>query len=95
MMIFDQAISCLEVITCSFKALAYRIPLASCFGGNYVTHKSRHRHVLRPQTSTISLNSQIVKLDIGLDSYFPYLSPPPPLPLMQKVLPSSITPIVS
>ena len=34
--------SILEVITCSIKALTYRIPLASCFGGHYVTPKYCH-----------------------------------------------------
>ena len=34
MMISDQAISCLEVITFSFKYFAYRLSLASCFGGH-------------------------------------------------------------
>ena len=49
MLISDQAYSCLKVITCSIKALAYHIPLASCFGGNFVTHKSHHHHVMRSQ----------------------------------------------
>ena len=70
-MIFDQANSFLEVITCSFKSLAYCIPLASCFGGHYVTLKSHHYHVLSPKTSAITLNSQTVKLNIGPHSSFP------------------------
>ena len=95
MMILDQAISYLEVITFSFKSLTYLIPLASFFGGHFVTHKYRHHHVLRPKTSEITLNSQTVKLDIDPDSYFPYLSPPPPFPLMKKLLPYLVTHIVS
>ena len=58
MMIFNQDISYLKVITCSFKDLSIHIPLASCFGGDSVTHKSRRHHVSRPKTSKISLNSQ-------------------------------------
>ena len=49
-MISDQADSCLEVITCSLKTLAYCIPLASCFGGNSDIPKSHHQHVMRSQT---------------------------------------------
>ena len=94
MMIFDQAISFLEVINCSFKSLSYHIPLASFFGGNSIACKSCHHHVLRPKTSEISLNSQTMKLDIGLNSHFPYLSPPPSFPLVKNELPSSITPIL-
>ena len=70
MMISDQAISSLEVIIFSYKALAYRIALASCFGGNPVTQYSHHHHVLRPKTSENSLNSQTMNLDIRLDSIF-------------------------
>ena len=51
MMIYDQAISFLEVINFSFKSLSYCIPLASCFGGHFVTHNSHHHHVSRPKTS--------------------------------------------
>ena len=54
----------------------------------HVPHKSRHRHVLRSQTSVISLKSQIVKLSTSPDSNFTYESPAPPLPLMQEALPS-------
>ena len=50
LLISDQADSCLKVITSSFKAITYRIPLASCFGGDYLIHKSHHQHVMRPQT---------------------------------------------
>ena len=50
--------------------------------GNSITHKYHHHYVLRPKTSEISLNSQTVKLDIGPDSYFPYLSLVLPLTLM-------------
>ena len=35
MILFDQDVSYLEVITCSIKALAYRIPLAPKFYGPY------------------------------------------------------------
>ena len=42
----DQAGSYLEVITCSVKYLAYHIPLASCFGGYFVTLKICHQHVI-------------------------------------------------
>ena len=58
-MISDQADSCLEVITFSFKALAYRIPLASCFGGRYVIPKSYHQHVIRSLTPLFSLNPKL------------------------------------
>ena len=57
----SSLISFLEVTTFSFKALAYHIPLASCFGGDFVTHKSRHHHVMRSQASFIALKSQVVK----------------------------------
>ena len=39
--------SCLKVITCSYKSFTYPIPLASCFGGNYVTHTSHRHHIMR------------------------------------------------
>ena len=39
--------SCLKVITCSYKSFTYPIPIASCFGGNYVTHTSHHHHIMR------------------------------------------------
>ena len=94
-MISDQANSCLEVITCSFKALAYCIPLTSCFGGHFVTHKSCHHHVLRSQTSAISLKFQIVKWKSSPDFSLTEKSPAQPLPLRKGLLPSSITPTIS
>ena len=77
-----------------FQSSLLSYPYSLMLWGNSVTHKSHHHHVFRPKTTKFSLNFQIVKLDIGLDSYFPYLSPPLPFPLMQKALPSSVTPIV-
>ena len=50
LMISDQADSFLEVINFSFKYLAYRIPLTSCFGEHSVIPKYRHQHVMRSQT---------------------------------------------
>ena len=69
MLISDQDNSFLEVITCSIKALAYRILLASCFGGHFVTHKSQYHYVMRSQTSVITLNPKLL-LDIerGVES---------------------------
>ena len=95
MMIPDQANSCLEVITFSFKYLAYHIPLASCFGGDSVTQKSHHHHVMRSQTSVFSLNSKLWSENIGPDFNLAYENLAPLLPLSQGVLPSSVTPIVS
>ena len=46
MTLSDRAGSYLKLITCSIKSLTYRIPLASCFGGNSVTLKFCHQHVI-------------------------------------------------
>ena len=61
MMISDQANSFLKVINFSFKALTYRIPLASFFVGHSITPKSHHQHVMRSQTSLFALQSQNMK----------------------------------
>ena len=61
LMISDQADSCLEVITLSYKDLSYRIPLSSCFGGHFVTHNSCHNHLRRIKTSELAKNTQNMK----------------------------------
>ena len=48
----------LKVITYSIKALTYRIPLASCFGGHSITLKICHHYVIGSLTYTFSLKSQ-------------------------------------
>ena len=45
--------SCLKVINCSYKSFTYPIPLASCFGGDYVTHTSHHHHIMRTKHQNI------------------------------------------
>ena len=57
LMISDQVDSFLEVITFSFKSLAYRISLGSSFGGHSGIPKSHHQYVIRSQTSIRSQKS--------------------------------------
>ena len=95
MMISDQANSCLEVITCSFKSLTYHIPLDSCFGGHYFIPKSHHRHVQRTQTSMISLNTKLWSENTGPDFNLAYKNPAPLMPLRKGALPSSVIPTIS
>ena len=59
MTLSDQAGSYLEVITCSTKALAYIIPLASCFRGHYIIPKSYHQHVIISLTPLFALNPKL------------------------------------
>ena len=94
-MIFDQANSFLEVITCSFKSLACRIPLSSCFGGHFVTHKSHHHHVMRSQTSIISLNPKLWSENTSPNFNIAYENPSQLLPLRKGVLPSLVMPTIS
>ena len=75
MMISDQANSCLEVITFSFKSLTYCIPLASCFGGHFVTLKSHQHHVMRSQTSLFSLNPKLWSENTGPKFNLAYRNP--------------------
>ena len=56
--ISNQGDSFLEVITFSFKYLSYHIPLASCFGGDSVTLKFCHQHVIGSLTHIFALKSQ-------------------------------------
>ena len=89
LMISDQADSCLKVITWSFKSLAYRIPLASCFGGHSIIPKSRHQHVIRFQTLVFPSIPNCEAKNIGPDIKFVYENLAPLLPFSQKALPSS------
>ena len=95
MILSDQAGSYLEVITFSIKSLAYRIPLASSYGGNSVTHKSHHHHAMRSQTLVVSQNPKLLSENTGRDFNLAIENPTPLLPLSQGVLPSSVIPIVS
>ena len=90
MMISNQENSLLEVITFAFKALAYHIPLASCFGGNFVTHKSHHHHVIRSKTSIIAMNPKLWSENTGPRFSIAYKNPALLLPLRQEALPCSV-----
>ena len=81
MVISDQVDSYLEVITFSIKSLAYRIPLASCFGGHSVIPKSCHQHVIRPLTPLFSLNPKHWSENSALDVDLTYKTPAPLLAL--------------
>ena len=95
LMISDQANSFLKWITFSFKSLTYCIPLASCFRGDFVTHKSRYHHVMRSQTLVFALNPKLWSENTGPDFNLAYENPALLLPLIQGALPSSVIPTVS
>ena len=71
----DQVGSYLEVITCSIKALAYLIPLASCFRGDFVIPKSCHHHMIRSITPLFSLNPKHWSENSALDVDPTYKTP--------------------
>ena len=76
------------MITCSFKALTYHIPLASCFGGHSVIPKSHHQHVMKSQTLVLPSIPNYEVRTFGLDIKFVYENPAPLLPFSQKAVPS-------